>query len=149
MNELAFVPVDANRASAVDEWSGDTGVGVMYHSQDAVIKLAPEAGIELKEDLSPAEKLKVVQGLANNGDERALAVFEKMGEYFGYTLLWFNEFYEIEKSIFLGRVASGKGGEVLLEKANSILKKECSNIEIMLPDEMARRLGQSYTATLL
>lgn len=149
LNELAFVPVDANRASAIDEWSGDTGVGVMYHSQDAVIKLAPEAGIELEAELSPAEKLKVVQKLANEGDERALAIFEKMGEYFGYTLLWFNEFYEIEKSIFLGRVASGKGGEVLLEKANSILKKECSDIEIMLPDEMARRLGQSYTATLL
>ncbi len=149
LNELAFVPVDANRNSAIDEWSGDTGVGVMYHSQDAVIKLAPEAGIELDANLSPAEKLKIVQKLANEEDERALAIFEKMGEYFGYTLLWFNEFYDIEKSIFLGRVASGKGGEVLLEKANSILKKERSNIEIMLPDEMSRRLGQSFTATLL
>lgn len=47
----------------VDEWSGDYGCGVKYFSQDGVIKLAGFAGIELDENASPAEKLKVVQGL--------------------------------------------------------------------------------------
>ena len=44
-NELAFVPVDACPEAMVDEWSGDYGCGVKYFSQDAVIKLAPNAGI--------------------------------------------------------------------------------------------------------
>ena len=146
LNELAFVPVDANEESAIDEWSGDRGVGVMYHSQDAVIKLAPEAGIDLDENLSPAEKLKVVQALANEGDERAKELYERMGDYFGYTLLWFACLYQIKKAIFLGRVASGKGGEILLERAREIIAKEGSSLEITLPDEMSRRLGQSFTA---
>jgi hypothetical protein len=60
LNELAFVPVDASPAAMRDEWSGDIGCGVKYFSQDSVIKLAPAAGIELEESLSPAEKLKVV-----------------------------------------------------------------------------------------
>src|SRR5690606_38229741 len=49
LNELAFVPVDYNPRAMVDEWSGDTGCGVKYFSQDAVVKLAPAAGIELEE----------------------------------------------------------------------------------------------------
>ncbi len=146
LNELAFVPVDANDCAAIDEWSGDRGVGVMYHSQDAVIKLAPEAGITLDENLSPAEKLKVVQALANEGDGRATALYERMGDYFGYTLLWFSWLYPIKKAIFLGRVASGKGGEILLERAREIIAQEGSDLEIVLPDEMSRRLGQSFTA---
>lgn len=63
LSELAFVPVDYNKGAMVDEWSGDYGCGVKYFSQDGVIKLAGFAGIELDESLSPAEKLKVVQGL--------------------------------------------------------------------------------------
>ena len=149
LNELAFVPVDACDTSAIDEWSGDGGVGVMYHSQDAVIKLAPQAGIEIDESLSPAEKLKVVQALANDGDPRAIGLYERMGDYFGYTLLWFGCFYDIDRAIFLGRVASGKGGDVLLERARQIIKGEGSSLEIVLPDEMQRRLGQSFTAANL
>ena len=33
LNELAFVPVDANPEAMVDEWSGDIGCGVKYFSQ--------------------------------------------------------------------------------------------------------------------
>ena len=63
LNELAFVPTDFNQDSIVDEWSLDFGVGCKYFSQDAVIKLAPLADIELDDDLSLAEKLKYVQKL--------------------------------------------------------------------------------------
>lgn len=146
LNELAFVPVDANPDAASDEWSGDRGVGSAYHSQDGVIRLAGEAGILLAEDATPAEKLKVVQNLANAGDERAKNIFLRMGDFYGYSLLWFAVFYDIKNVVFLGRVASGKGGEWILERAKEILAKEGSSIEIILPDEMSRRLGQSYTA---
>ena len=58
-----------------DEWSTDIGVGCKYFSQDAVIKLAPRAGIELDSALTPAEKLKVVQNLMEKGDSRARRIF--------------------------------------------------------------------------
>ena len=67
LNELAFAPVDVSPNAMEDEWSGDIGCGVKYFSQDSVIKLAPAAGISLSADLSPAEKLKEVQKLMDQG----------------------------------------------------------------------------------
>ena len=49
----------------------------------------------------------------------------------------------------MGRVTSGKGGDRLIERAKEVLNSEGSHIAIELPDEMSRRLGQSYTAALL
>lgn len=149
LNELAFAPVDTNINAPEDEWSGDKGVGSAYHSQDAVIRLAKEINIEMDESLSLAEKLKVVQKMANSGDNRAIQIFEKLGEYFGYSILWYKQFYPLKKVLLLGRVASGTGGDTLLLKAKEILKNQGSDIEIIIPDEKSRRLGQSYTATLL
>jgi hypothetical protein len=79
-NELAFAPVDLSEHAMMDEWSFDIGVGCKYFSQDAVIKLAPAAGIELDENLTPAEKLKVVQGLMEQGDPRAVKIYESIGD---------------------------------------------------------------------
>ncbi|MBR6500182.1 MAG: ROK family protein, partial [Firmicutes bacterium] len=79
LNELAFVPVDANPTAMQDEWSGDIGCGVKYFSQDGVNKLAPRAGIELDENASPAEKLKVTQKLMEEGHEGAAKVYESIG----------------------------------------------------------------------
>lgn len=146
LNELAFVPVDANPEAATDEWSKDRGVGCMYHSQDGVIRLASEAGIDLSCQDTPAQKLKVVQKLADDGDSTATLIFERMGDYYGYTILWCALFYPIKNVIFLGRVASGKGGERILNRAKEIIVKYGSEIKIILPDELSRRLGQSYTA---
>ena len=76
LNELAFVPVDANPSAMVDEWSGDYGCGVKYFSQDAVIKLAPAAGIELDATQPLAHRLKAVQKLMEDGDPRARKIYE-------------------------------------------------------------------------
>ena len=93
LNELAFMPVDVNGDAMRDEWSGDIGCGVKYFSQDAVIKLAPRAGIQLDEALSPAEKLKVVQQLMEAGDDRAAAVYRSIGVYLGHTLAYSQDGY--------------------------------------------------------
>ena len=153
LNELAFVPVDYNKAAMVDEWSGDYGCGVKYFSQDAVIKLAPKAGIELDESLSPAEKLKVVQGLMEKDDERAAAIYETIGTYFGYTIAYYSLFYDIKHVLIMGRVTSGKGGTILLDKANEVIKTEFpeldKKVKLHIPDEKARRVGQSVAAASL
>ncbi|MDO4618329.1 MAG: ROK family protein [Clostridia bacterium] len=153
LNELAFVPVDFNKDAMVDEWSGDYGCGVKYFSQDAVIKLAPAAGIELDENLSPAEKLKVVQGLMENDDPRAADIYDTMGTYFGYTIAYYSMFYDIKHVLIMGRVTSGKGGTILLNKANEVLTTEfpelAKKLELHIPDEKARRVGQSVAAASL
>ncbi len=153
LNELAFVPVDFNDKSMVDEWSGDFGCGVKYFSQDAVIKLASAAGITLKETLSPAEKLKQVQKLLEKGDERAYKIFRSIGCYLAYGISYYSYFYEIKHVLVLGRVTSGQGGNIILDTARRVLKKEFSHlaksITLYLPDENSRRVGQSIAAASL
>ena len=153
LNELAFVPVDFCQNAMVDEWSGDYGCGVKYFSQDGVIKLAPFAGIELDENLTLAEKLKVVQGLMKEGDERAAAIYDTIGAYFGYAIAYYAEFYDIKHVLIMGRVTSGEGGVILLERAQEVLDKEfpelAAKIQLHIPDENSRRVGQSVAAASL
>lgn len=153
INELAFAPVDLQPGAMQDEWSTDYGVGCKYFSQDAVIKLAPAAGIELEEGLSPAEKLKVVQRLMEQDDPRAQAIFETIGAYLAYTVVLYAQFYKIEHMMMLGRVMSGKGGDTILNVCNDILRQEfpelAAQCEVMLPDEKTRRVGQSVAAASL
>lgn len=153
LNELAFVPVDFCSDAMVDEWSGDYGCGVKYFSQDGVIKLAPYAGIELDETLSPAEKLKVVQGLMEQGDERAKDIYDTIGAYFGYAIAFYTEFYDIKHVLIMGRVTSGEGGTILLARAQEVLDKEfpelSKKIKLHIPDESSRRVGQSVAAASL
>ncbi len=150
LNELAFVPVDANANAMADEWSGDIGCGVKYFSQDGVIKLAPRAGIELDEALSPAEKLKVVQKLMEDGDRRAAAVYRSIGVYLGHTLAGYYGLYGCGHVLLLGRVMSGKGGDLILWTAKDVLNTEypelAGRLEPSLPDEKFRRVGQSMAA---
>ena len=153
LNELAFVPVDFCEEAMVDEWSGDYGCGVKYFSQDGVIKCAPWAGIELDPSLSPAEKLKVVQGLMKEGDKRAADIYDTIGAYFGYAIAYYSEFYDIKHVLIMGRVTSGEGGVILLERAQEVLDKEfpelAEKIKLHIPDESSRRVGQSVAAASL
>ena len=153
LNELAFMPVDVNGDAMQDEWSGDIGCGVKYFSQDAVIKLAPRAGIQLDEALSPAEKLKVVQQLMEAGDDRAAAVYRSIGVYLGHTLAYYHDLYGCRHVLLLGRVMSGKGGDIILDTCNRVLAEEypqaAAAMKAELPDEKFRRVGQSMAAASL
>ena len=153
ISELAFAPVDLSEDAMQDEWSTDFGVGCKYFSQDAVIKLAPRAGIELDPALTPAEKLKVVQKLMEADDARAQAVFKDIGTYLAHTVVLYNKFYDIQHLMLLGRVMSGKGGDTILATCQEVLKNEWPALyekcEVMLPDENTRRVGQSAAAASL
>ena len=153
LNELAFMPVDAAPDAMEDEWSGDIGCGVKYFSQDGVIKLAPRAGIELEETLSPAEKLKVVQKLMEEGSEAAASVYRSIGTYLGHTLAYYYTLYGCRHVLLLGRVMSGKGGDLILAEAKRVLADEypeCADKLLpALPDEKSRRVGQSVAAASL
>lgn len=153
LNELAFAPVDANPEAAKDEWSEDIGCGVKYFSQDGVIKLASAAGIKMDLTLPPAENLEKIQKLSDKNDERALNIFKDIGIYLGHSLAFYNNFYDIKHVLLLGRVMSGQGGNLIYKKAVEVLESEYpelfDNIQLHLPDEKIRRVGQSVAAASL
>ncbi len=153
LNELAFVPVDASPAAMRDEWSGDIGCGVKYFSQDAVIKLAPAAGIQLSPDLSPAEKLKEVQKLMEVEGSPAEAIYRSIGVYLGHSLALYHTWYGFRHVLLLGRVMSGRGGDIILSECRRVLADEypeiAKEVNVALPDEKARRVGQSVAAASL
>ena len=148
--ELAFAPVDFNPCAPKDEWSGDYGVGAMAFSQQAANWLAQKYGFKFPKAMKLPERLKVVQAAMEKGDARALKVYLEIGRFLAHAIPWYNEFYDYENMMILGRVTSGLGGEVILETAKRILKdvypEWAEKIDIFMPDEKARRLGQSVAA---
>lgn len=153
LNELAFAPVDFNPEAPADEWSGDRGVGALYFSQQAVNKLAPAAGISFPPDMLLPERLKEVQALANTGDARAEKIFETIGVYLAYALPHYADYYAFANVLILGRVTSGRGGEMLLDRARAVLKQEfpalAEKVALHVPDEKSRRVGQAVAAASL
>ena len=98
------------------------------------------------------QKLKVIQKLAAEDDKLALEIYNNIGIYLGYTLAYYAYFYNIKYVLILGRVTSGKGGEIILDVAQKVLGEEFpeyKNIKILMPDENNRRVGQSIAAASL
>jgi len=153
LNELAFAPVDYNPKAPLEEWSGDSGVGALYFSQQCVFRLAPKAGIDIPEGIPNAEKLKYVQLELEAGHEGARKIWECMGIYLGYSLAHYADFYDIKHVLILGRCTSGIGGDLIMSHANKVLQVEfpqlASQIHVQLPDENSRRVGQSIAAASL
>lgn len=153
LNELAFAPVDLNPAAPAEEWSGDRGVGALYFSQQAVGKLLPAAKITLPEKMGLPERLKEVQSFMAKGDERAAKIYETIGVYLGYAIPHYAEFYDFRHMLILGRVTTGKGGDIVLAKAREVMgsafPEVASKIELHVPDEKSRRVGQAVAAASL
>jgi predicted NBD/HSP70 family sugar kinase len=153
LNELAFAPIDYSPNAPADEWSGDHGVGSMYFSQQCVFRLAPKAGIDIPSAVTDAEKLKFVQEKLEAGHAGALKIWQSMGVYLGYGIAHYADFYNIKHVLILGRCTSGRGGDLLLEGAKKVFEVEfpelLKKIELHLPDEKVRRVGQSVAAASL
>jgi predicted NBD/HSP70 family sugar kinase len=153
LNELAFVPVDYNPDAAMDEWSGDRGVGAQYFSQQCVFRLAAPAGIELPSDATDADRLKVAQQHLEAGHPGAVRIWQTMGVYMGYGIAHYADFYDLRHVLILGRCTSGSGGSLILDGALEVLRGEfpalAERIALHLPDEKIRRVGQSIAAASL
>ncbi len=153
LNELAFAPIDFHSDAPVEEWSGDRGCGASYLSQQCVFRLAPKAGLRISPQLTDADKLKFVQENLEAGHEGAIQIWQSMGTYLGYALAQYADFYSIRHVLILGRCTSGRGGELLLERARQVLNSEfpelAGRIQLHLPDETTRRVGQAVAAASL
>ena len=86
-------------------------------------------------------------------DPRAAKVYESIGVYLGHTLAFYYDLYACRHVLLLGRVMSGKGGDLILDTAKKVLADEypelTGKIVPELPDEKFRRVGQSMAAASL
>lgn len=153
LNELAFVPVDYQPHAPVDEWSGDAGTGAKYFSQQAVGRLVEIAGLEFPSGPGLPEILKQVQALMEQDDYRARKIYETLGTYLGYTVAHLADFYDFRHLLILGRVTSGRGGDLILQGARAVLQSEfpelAARVTLHMPDETQKRHGQAMAAASL
>jgi predicted NBD/HSP70 family sugar kinase len=153
LNELAFAPVDYNPAAPVDEWSGDYGCGVQYFSQQAVGRLIPKAGLEIDLKLPLPERLVEVQQFMARGDDRAAKIYQTIGTYLGHAIAHYEDFYEVRHLLILGRVTTGQGGQVIVDRAKEVLREEfpeiANRVSLHMPDEKEKRHGQAMAAASL
>jgi predicted NBD/HSP70 family sugar kinase len=153
LDELAFVPVDDAPGAPLDEWSGDRGCGVQYFSQQAVGRLLGPAGIVVDADAPLPQRLVHLQELMEAGDPRAPLVYATIGTYLGYALLDYREFYDVEHLLLLGRVMTGPGGDVVIDRARAVIRAEdpatAEVITVHTPSERDKRHGQAVAAASL
>jgi predicted NBD/HSP70 family sugar kinase len=103
--------------------------------------------------VTDAERLKSVQEKLEAGHEEAVAIWESLGVYMGYAVAHYATFYDLKHVLILGRCTSGSGGSLILGGARKVLAAEfpalAGQINVQLPDEKSRRVGQSIAAASL
>lgn len=158
LNELAFVPCDfrnPGEGCPQDDWSLDYGCGAQYLSQQAVGRLAMAAGVEFASDCDtlPLRLKEMQRRLDEEGDAIASEIFTAIGRYLGYTVAYADDFYTLKRFLALGRVTSGKGGDIIIQEATSVLAGEfpeiAAKVKIEMPDEKSKRHGQAVIAATL
>ena len=158
LNELAFVPCDfrtVEEDTPQDDWSRDFGCGAQYLSQQAVGRLAIAAGVEFAPecDTLPLRLKEMQRRLDEEDDPVARDIFIAVGRFLGYTVAYANDFYELKRFLALGRVTSGKGGDLIIAESTKVLETEfpeiAAKVKIEMPDETSKRHGQAVIAATL
>ena len=119
-----------------------------------MFRLAAKAGIKIPEDVTDAEKLEFVQERLEAAHQGATKIWQSIGCYMGYAIAHYADFYDpLKHVLILGRCTSGRGGPLILNGANEVLEAEfpelAEGVNIQLPDETSRRVGQSIAAASL
>jgi len=135
---------------------GVTGVLQQQLSQDAVIRLAKEKGIDLgmfnlDESIGKADALEHIQKLLNstnpNEKEKAEEVFRAIGYNLAEVISWVYGYFQMENIIIFGRVTSRGAGKFILEGAKKRYHQlRCKYPE--LPQEIAIILAGETDFTL-
>ncbi len=150
LNELAFAPLDANPAAAMDAWSGDKGVGGSYLSLCAVRRLLPTAGLTYPATMPADELMGALRHEIESGHEGARMLFETIGVYLGYTIPYYALFYDFNQVLVLGAAMDGVAGDLVIETARRVLEEEFpqlnEKVTTSVPDEKSRNIGQTLAA---
>lgn len=144
-NELSKVSIDYNPEARAHYILNIQGSSSEYLSQKGIVRLLENNGVQLEGETLP-KKLVSIQKMAEEGNKIVLDAYHDMGIYLGSAIMFFTMFYKIDSVMLLGRVLTGKGGEILTNTASSYLKERGVNIEVFTCDENFKRLGQSYIA---
>ena len=87
------------------------------------------------------------------GNEKAPLVYQTIGTYFGYAIAHYADLYDFHNLLILGRVTSGEGGEIIIEKGKQVLADEfpelAEKIHLRTPNEQDKRHGQAVAAASL
>jgi len=135
------------------------GPALHYLSQNAVFRLAKENNIEIDHIEQPAERLRYVQKLAEDGNPKASEIFEKIGHYLAVAVVEFYDYFEMEHVVLFGRVTTGIAGEIILNIARQVLNETFKNVaqkvQLHLPIvqkrdvNLSREFGQAIAAAYL
>ena len=148
-------PVDYQPAGApADEWSGDSGVGAQYFSQQCVFRLAPRPGSSSRRPRARREKLKARAGKLEAGRRAAR---RRSGRPWAST--WATAWPTTPTSTTQARADPGplhlrrRAASIILDGASEVLRAGVpgpgGEVNIHLPDEKSRRVGQSIAAASL
>lgn len=167
INELCYIQLDMNPEAPTDPWQPHSGISHMYLGQRAATRLAYKAGVDLPEEMLPwhpdmntmrhephAQCLKKIQAAMKDPEQEpnVRMLYETIGVYLGYALAQYSCHYKIDHVMILGRVSSGAGGQVMLDKAHEVLQTEFPElppIQFHTPDEQFKRVGQCIAAAAL
>merc|ERR1712224_788624 len=169
INELCYIRLDLNPMAPSDPWTkgAHAGISHMYLGQRGATKLASAGGIEGPEDQiyphpamctikheNHAQCLKLIQEAMKNPakEPQARLIYETDGVHLGYGLAQYCEFYKIDHVMILGRVSKGAGGDLMLAKANEVLKTEFpeyAGIQFHTADDHFKAVGQCIAAAAL
>ena len=144
INELGKVPMNYAPDAVSHYATGIVGAGSEYLSQKGIIRLCGMAGIVFEGTL--AKQLVQIQEEAKKGNPVVLSCYEDMGIYLGSSLALYKKFLDIRNVLLLGRVMTGVGGDIIINKANEYLKEKHIDINVFTADENFKRLGQSFVA---
>ena len=135
------------------------GPALHYLSQNAAFRLARENSIEINHIEQPAERLRYIQKLAEDGNPKAREIFEKIGHYLAAAVVEFYNYFEMEHIVLFGRVTTGVAGEIILKIARQVLNEQFKNVaqkvQLHLPvvqkmdATLNREFGQAIAAAYL
>lgn len=135
------------------------GPALHYLSQNAAFRLATEKDIEVNHIKEPAEKLRYIQKLAEEGNSGAIELFEMIGYYLAVAVVEFYDYFGMEHVVLFGRVTTGIAGEILFSRAKQVLENKFNDfagkIQLHLPTthkmnaNISREFGQAIAAAYL
>lgn len=167
INELCYIQLDLNPDAPTDPWQPHSGISHMYLGQRAPCRLAEKGGLDLPDEMKPwhpnmqtmrhephAQCLKKIQAAMKDPAQapQVQKIYETVGVYLGYALAQYTWHYKIDHLMILGRVSTGPGGAVMLEKAQEVLQTEFPHlppVQFHQPDEHFKRVGQCVAAAAL
>lgn len=147
LNELAFLPVDLHPAAPVDPWSGTGawGSGISPGGRDPLgSPMRPCSG-----GRHPGAEVALDPGTSGSRRWPGIGCIFHLGAHAGADPALVSAIARVRKCAAFGPGSDGAGGECLVNACRAELAKTGEGIEIFLPEESFRRVGQAARAAML